>query len=471
MDNNNKKPLGSEDKAWLQELLNQPAQDAAQPGELELDDILMEDWSDGAKEAFSVEEEMPIDIEVAKTQPKPKAPRADVKKPQPKPKKPVQENKPAKKEEKDEGLLVRLPQILTTVVWMLLILAIGVTLGRTLWAICSDVMAFGKDSQQIVITVTEEDDLDAVAKKLADAELIKYPDLFKTFASITGKDENISAGTFSLNAHLDYNAMINAMTSYGSSRETVEIMIPEGYNCKQIFAILEQEGVCPAADLEAYAKDGELSEYWFLEGVTRDDKYCLEGYLFPDTYQFYKDDEPRRVLEKFLDAFDYRFTDIMKEDFENMKSRYANMLASHGYGQDYINSHPLTIRQVIIIASLIEKETSGAKESYDIASVIYNRLTNAGEYPFLNIDAALVYALDGKDTLTDQDKKLDNPYNTYVYMGLVPGPISNPGRDSLYAALDPNDTNYYYYALDPDTNTHHFTTNYNEHLNFLNSIG
>lgn len=485
MDNNKNKPLGADDKAWLQELLSNSVDDGVvhhsdltHPDDLELEKILKENWGNGSKEAFSVEEEMPIDIEVSKPRPKTQTPRTTAKKAQqkaapqkPVQQKPVQQKKPAAKEEKDEGLLVRLPQILTTVVWMLLILAIGVTLGRTLWAICSDVMAFGKDSQQIVITVSEEDDLDAVAKKLADAELIKYPGLFKTFASITGKDENISAGTFTLNAHLDYNAMINAMTFYGPSREEVEIMIPEGYNCKQIFAILEEEGVCTVAELEAYAKDGELSDYWFLEGVTRDNKYCLEGYLFPDTYQFYTNDEPRRVLEKFLNAFDYRFTDLMKEDFENMKDRYARMLASHGYGQDYIDSHTLTIRQVVIIASLIEKETSGAKESYDIASVIYNRLTNAKEHPFLNIDAALVYALDGKKTLTENDKLLDSPYNTYKYQGLVPGPISNPGRDSLYAALDPNDTNYHYYALNPATNTHHFTTNYNEHLNFLNSLG
>ena len=77
----------------------------------------------------------------------------------------------------------------------------------------------------------------------------------------------------------------------------------------------------------------------------------------------------------------------------------------------------------------------------------------------------------GKDELTEEDKTFDSPYNTYKYQGLVPGPIANPGRDSLDAAIKPNDTNYYFYALNPNTNKHHFTTNYTDHQNFLNSIG
>jgi UPF0755 protein len=160
----------------------------------------------------------------------------------------------------------------------------------------------------------------------------------------------------------------------------------------------------------------------------------------------------------------------MKTDFETMKTRYAKMMASHGYSQTYINEHPLTMKDVVIIASLIEKETSGGEESYDISSVIYNRLTNQSENPYLNIDAALVYALGGKKELTEADKQYDSPYNTYKYPGLIPGPISNPGRESLYAALDPNDTKYLYYALNPATGKHHFTKSYREHLNFLNSL-
>ncbi len=466
-------------KDWLDELFDRvepdpeigPDEDAVSsvglthPDDLELEKILAEDWSsepmDGTRQFTPPE--MPESIEETPVQEAPAEDEPDEILP------PVlQKLRP--KAKKGYGLL-GIPHIVATLIWLAIIVFAGVSLGRVGWAVCADVMAFGKPSQVVTVTVTAEDNIGTIAKKLADAELIRYPNLFKMFAEITGKDERIDEGTYTLNSHLDYNAMINNMTSYAVAREVVEIMFPEGYNCKQIFELLEKKGVCSVEDLEDYAADGELSDYWFLEGVERGDKYCLEGYLFPDTYKFYTNDSPRRVLEKFLDGFDYRFTDKMKTDFETMKTRYAKMMASHGYGQDYINKNALTIRTLVIIASLIEKETSGGEESYDIASVIYNRLTNQSENPYLNIDAALVYVLGGKEELTEEDKQYDSPYNTYKYPGLIPGPISNPGRESLYAALDPNDTKYLYYALNPSTGKHHFTKSYREHLNFLNSLG
>ena len=185
------------------------------------------------------------------------------------------------------------------------------------------------------------------------------------------------------------------------------------------------------------------------------------------------------MLEKFLDAFDNRFTDIMRERLVTIGEDFAKWLAEEGYGQDYIDAHPMTIREVVIIASLIEKESAGGEESYDISSVIFNRLTDTSQPPYLNIDAALVYGLNGNidpetgesKPLTYADLELDNPYNTYLYAGLTPGPISNPGQESLNAAVSPNDTNYYYYALDPSTGAHKFFKTYNEHLAFLDSLG
>jgi hypothetical protein len=130
-----------------------------------------------------------------------------------------------------------------------------------------------------------------------------------------------------------------------------------------------------------------------------------------------------------------------------------------------------TIRDVIIVASMIEKETAFSGESPTIASVIYNRLTNPGKYPFLNIDATIVYALGGKQDLTAEDLKYDSPYNTYLYEGLPPGPISNPGIYSIRAALNPEKSSFYYYALDTSGESpfHQFFKNYNEHQDFLNS--
>lgn len=450
-----------------QEIQTDPSVDSdtilIHPKDLEFEKVMNE----YKQEAFPVEPEMPLDFGDTPAE----EPSMPVKK--------ETKKKSKKKEEKElkgfRGFLVKigLGQFVATLIWMGLILLIGVSLGRTLWAATSDVMAFGKDEVTATVTIekSEVGDTAKISQKLRDAGLIRYPKLFKMFVELTDKDSLISAGTFELNSMLDYNAMVNAMSGNSSAREEVEIMFPEGYTCFQMFELLEEKGVCTANELKEYAANGELKDYWFLEGVQRGTPNCLEGYLFPDTYEFYLKDDPRRVIEKFLDDFDYRFTDLMKEEFVEMQGRYAKMLANRGYDQEYINNNPLTLHKVVIIASLIEKETSGVSESYDISSVIYNRLTNQRNYPYLNIDAALVYALGGKTELTEEDKLLDSPYNTYKYTGLVPGPISNPGRDSIFAALDPNDTNYYFYALDPSTGSHHFTSNYNDHLAFLDRIG
>ena len=146
------------------------------------------------------------------------------------------------------------------------------------------------------------------------------------------------------------------------------------------------------------------------------------------------------------------------------------MMRNNGYKQSFIESHKVTVREVVIIASMIEKETANNVESFTISSVIYNRLTDPSEYPFLNIDATLVYALGGRTELTSQDKQIDSPYNTYKEKGLPPGPISNPSQNSLAAALQPEDTKYHYYAYNPATEEHHFTKNYKDHLDFLASL-
>ena len=377
------------------------------------------------------------------------------------------------KMKKGYGLL-GIPHLIATVIWLAITLAIGVSLGRVLWVCCADMMAFGKPQVTAYITVTEDDDIEAVSQKLADAGLVRYSGLFQKFAEITKKSERINAGVYELGSHLDYNAMLNNMIYSSDSREIVEITFPEGYTCAQTFRLLEEKGVCSAAELEEWAVNGELSEYWFLENIERGSKYCLEGYLYPDTYEFYTNSEPQIVLEKFLDAFDMRFTDIMKEDLQVMQSRYANLLAAEGYSGDYIAQHPLTLHQVITVASVVERETANDAESYDIASVFYNRVTDP-DILTMGSDATVFYAIGDyyreQKELTQADLDSDSPYNTRKAQGIPPGPICNPGAYSLYAALDPNDTDYHYFIYDAANSQHLFSTTYQEHLNKANELG
>ena len=357
---------------------------------------------------------------------------------------PVRKGRPKRK--KGEGLL-GIPNILVTFVWLALILAIGVTAGRMLWVCASDVLAFGREDQVVTITIYESDTMDDIIEKLYSNGLIRYRSLFQLYASISDAEEDIQPGIYDLNTRYDYHALVNSM-SPSSSRSVVELTIPEGYTCRQIFALLEENRVCTAVDIGAYAVDGELDDYWFLENVERGSEYCLEGFLFPDTYQFYKNSTPREALEKMLDNFEVRFNEEMRAQIETLN---ANVTGG-GY----------TVREVVIVASLIEREAAAPSEAAAIAGVIYNRLFRWGDTPaYLNIDAALVYAQGGDNQTIDTT--LDSPYNTYTHVGLTPTPIANPGLSSLEAALNPETHDYYYYVLNPSTGMHQFSTTYEEH--------
>ena len=172
-----------------------------------------------------------------------------------------------------------------------------------------------------------------------------------------------------------------------------------------------------------------------------------------------------------LGNFDKRVDDSLREKLTELNAHISDMMRKDGRGNDYISSHQFTMADVVTVASLIEKETASADEGYTVASVIYNRLFAwHGTPAYLNIDASVIYALDGKTDLTAEDLQVDSPYNTYTNTGLTPGPITNPGLSSIEAALEPQDTDYYYYVLDPETGVHHFSRTLEEHEAFRASI-
>lgn len=382
---------------------------------------------------------------------------------------PVRKGRPQRK--KGAGML-GIPHMLATVVWLLIIVAIGTTLGRMLWVCAADVLAFGREDQDVVISVTTDDTMESIAQKLQRAGLVRYPELFLLYADLTDAEEDITTGTFTLNTVYDYHALVSQMSPRSGARAVVEdVLIPEGYNCRQIFALLEEKGICKAADLEKWAAEGDLSEYWFLDGVERGHKYCLEGFLFPDTYDFYENSTPRAALEKMLDGFEYRVSEEIRAKIPVLNEHLTAMMRKNGDSEEFIAANQFDIRDVVNVASLIEKETASNQESYRIASVIYNRLFNWGSTPrYLNIDATIIYALGGKSDLTAEDMAVDSPYNTYTNVGMTPGPIANPGLASIEAALDPETTSYYYYVLDPDKGAHQFSQTLAEHEKKIKQI-
>lgn len=387
-----------------------------------------------------------------------------------KPKAPRPARKGRPKKRRGEGFY-GIPNIFVTLIWIGLVIIIGVTLGRMMWITAAEVLAFGREDKTVTITIYEKDDIDTITKKLYDAELIRYPKLFKLYADLAVDEGEIHPGIWDLNTLYDYHALVKSMAP-SSTRAVVKVMIPEGYSCRQIFNLLEANKVCTVQDMEKYAVEGVLPEYWFLDSNMPRHKYCLEGFLFPDTYEFYQNEKPENVVAKMLSNFDNRFDETLQLEVFNMRDRIVTAMKNSGKSESYIKEHSIGIREIVTIASMIEKETATPTESFTISSVIYNRLFYWGNTPaYLNIDAAIVYALDGKTTLTAEDLQVDSPYNTYKHTGLTPGPISNPGLNSLKAALYPNNTNYYYYVLDPATGEHHFSRTLEEHNAFRARLG
>lgn len=370
------------------------------------------------------------------------------------------------KRKKGYGLF-GIPHLLATVVWLGIIVMIGTSLGRMLWVCAADVLAFGRESKQVSVTITSNDTIDDIAKKLHEAGLVKYPGLFKLYSSIAVDEGDILPGTFQLDTLYDYHALVVQMGPRSSTRGVVEdLLIPEGLNCRQIFELLEQKNVCSVAELEEYAANGEFEEYWFLEGVERGDKYCLEGFLFPDTYDFYEYSTPREALGKMLLGFKSRINqEEVTASLAVLNERLSSMMRSKGCSEDHIAENQLNLRDLLTVASLIEEETASSAESPLIASVIFNRLTEDQMFErYLNIDAAIIYATGDANRI---DTSLDHPYNTYKHPGLTPGPISNPGLDSINAALNFEDSQYYYYVLNPETDVHQFSKTLEEHEKWI----
>ncbi|MBQ1222712.1 MAG: endolytic transglycosylase MltG [Clostridia bacterium] len=330
--------------------------------------------------------------------------------------------------------------------YFMLIIGLSIIISAVAVFAVNDVFALVKADVTTVFTIVEEDGIDSISERLSDKGIIRYPKLFKLYAVLTENTENIAPGDYEISSSMDYRSILNEIQEVVSTKKTVTVMIPEGMEQDDIFELLEEEGVCEAWRLRAFAKYYDFG-YSFLEGLPYTDNR-LEGYLFPDTYIFYENDDPQRVLSRMLYNFRTRWDVDMKARLENIS---------------------MDMSDIVIIASMIEKEAKFDDERTLISSVIHNRLRN-DNYPHLQIDATVLYAIgERKEELTKEDLAFDSPYNTYVCEGLPAGPICNPGRAALYAALYPEETEYYYYVAQ-DNGYHLFAETYYEHQQNIDYI-
>lgn len=248
---------------------------------------------------------------------------------------------------------------------------------------------------------------------------------------------DFKSGVYSLNKSMNY-ADIILKFAEGKS-EYVVITIPEGRTIKKIGTILEEKGICSKQAFIDACHDPELLKIYNIPADS------FEGYLFPDTYNLDAIMNPKLIVQIMADNFFNKIKEIPGLAEKSAKD----------------------LNQIVILASIVEREYKVDEEAPIIASVFTNRIKNKiGLYSCATIEYIITEILDKPhpERIFEKDLKIDNPYNTYKWQGLTPGPISNPGLVALQAAAEPADTEYFFFQVtDPSTGKHVFTKTFDEH--------
>lgn len=323
---------------------------------------------------------------------------------------------------------------------LIIILLIIIFIGFWSWFSYQINIKASNNTANVIFIIKEGEGVNEISQNLFSKGIIKNKFAFETFVWFWGKEDDLIASRHNLNKNLSIRQLTKIITNI-PARQEIDVTIIEGWNTDQIADYLEAEGIFSSQEFLAYVSsvNSELkNEYSFLENFT--DK-TLEGYLFPDTYRIY---------------YDAEIEDLVKKTLNNLESKLTNDLL------DEIARQGKSLDEVIILASIVEKEVATDEDRRIVAGIFNKRLRDY--YP-LQSDATVNYVT-GKGMVqpTFADTEIDNPYNTYQNIGLPPGAISNPGLSSIEAVIYPNSTPYYFFLTTPEGEVI-YSSSYSEHLN------
>ncbi len=315
-------------------------------------------------------------------------------------------------------------------------------------------VAAGGPHREARLKVEKGTTLGEIARRLADKGVIDHPSWFRFYANERGLSQKIRAGQYSFANTMSPREVLDKLVE-GVPVEEVSVTIPEGKNLEQVAALLEEAGVTGKLDAQKAARDAQLVRALGVPGDS------LEGYLFPDTYRFRPGSSAAKVLTQMV---------------KHGQAIYAELKTKHKLGFAMLEKqYKFGDREVVLMASLVEKETAQPAERPRIAGVFLNRLRLPTFVPhLLQTDPTIVYGCTVPPKKSAACKKFEgrirrihledkeNPYNTYTHEGLPPGPISNPGRAALEAVLEPDSTPYLYFVSKND-GTHQFSKTRAEH--------
>ena len=321
------------------------------------------------------------------------------------------------------------------------VIGVSVALSTLIITAANDIFAFVKDTSEKEIVLDTTAEYREVTKKLKEEGIIDMPWLFNLYIKSNGNEDKIVGGTYTLSPSMGYRALVTEIKR-AAKGQIIKFTIPEGYEIRQIIETLVNKGLGTKEKFQDVI-DNYPFKHEFLQGVELGKKNRLEGYLFPDTYEVYKYEGEVSVINRMLNNFKSRVL-----DGANIMERAKDV--------------DMSFEEVLILASIIEREGKDRDELKYVSSVFHNRL-NSNSYPRLQSCATIQYILDKRvDRISAKEIAIDNPYNTYKYKGLPPGPISNPGIESLIAAVEPAKSNYYFFVAKSD-GTHIFSRTFAQH--------
>lgn len=333
-------------------------------------------------------------------------------------------NRPVKKKKKKKKRS-RLPGVLILTTF---IFAVSICLSMVIIAFGKDMLGIGKSDTAKTITISEGVTTEQIAQMLKDEGIIRSPKFFMLFSRFRKSDDLYIPGEYLIRPNMAYETIINKFTTNESEdKESISITFKEGCTIYDAAEILEKEGICNADDF-IFTFNSETFGLEFEKHLPTDftGRYMRkEGYLFPDTYFFYKEMEPVDVCQKIYINFNKRMKEL---DIYNK-----------------LNQLDATLDEVIILASIVQKEAANTEDMKKIASVFWNRLASP-DFPKLESDPTKNYAYDVlKPHMDVVNKTMLESYDTYTGNGLPPGAISNPGIDAIDAVINPAQTDYYFF--------------------------
>lgn len=371
-------------------------------------------------------------------------------------------------------------------IYLVVVLVVSIIISMMVILVGNDMYAFVKEENDVEVVVPVGATVGDLTDILADAGLIKYPKVFKMYADHKTKDNKnfatlefvpsdyempedksavFIAGTYKLNTGMDYEDLLWSFLPPDKTG-TSWITIPEGFTTDEIIDLLVENGIGKRENYVEVINTYDFSSFWFVKELEDSGRwsveeykqngkvssgriYRLDGYLFPDTYEFYNASNEETVIKKML----YRFSQIFSKE-------YRELTESQGF----------TVDELITLSSMVEKEANKPNDFFNVSEVFRNRLNAPDQFPYLQSDATVLYQIhhdtgERPKRVSHDDTLREIPYNTYTNEGLPPGPISNPSATAILAALNPSSNGYYYFVSGP-TETH-FSTSLWDHNYWL----